>query len=123
MQALVVDDSMVARNILKNVLVPMGYEVIQAANGQEALDLLKDRSDQIVLILLDWNMPVLNGYETLKMIRQKKEYDRIKILMVSTESEDEYIDQAIEVGASGYLAKPFSSEELTAKITAIVSGA
>jgi two-component system chemotaxis response regulator CheY len=122
MQALVVDDSMVARNINKNVLVSMGYDVIQASNGQEALDLLKGISDHVDLILLDWNMPVLNGYETLKMIRQQKAYDPIRIVMVSTESEEEYIDRAIKRGANGYIGKPFTAEELIAKVTAVVNG-
>ena len=122
MRALVVDDSMVARNIIKNVLSPMGYEVIQAANGQEALDLLKDQSDGVELILIDWNMPVLNGFDTLKAIRQEKSYDRIKIMMVSTESEEDYVDKAMTIGANGYVAKPFTAEELTAKVTAVVNG-
>lgn len=120
MQALVVDDSMVARNILKNTLSPMGYEVLQAANGQEALDILKGGPHQIELIMLDWNMPILNGFETLKAIRQQQEYDHIRILMVSTESEDEYIDQAMQIGANGYLPKPFTAEELAAKVTSVV---
>jgi len=122
MRALVVDDSMVARNIIKNVLSPMGYEVIQAANGQEALDILKDQSDGVELILIDWNMPVLNGFDTLKAIRQEKSYDRIKIMMVSTESEEDYVDKAMTIGANGYVAKPFTAEELTAKVTAVVNG-
>ena len=112
MQALVVDDSMVARNILKNVLSPMGYDVVQAANGQEALEILKKQSDQIEVVLLDWNMPVLNGIETLRAIRKQKNCDHLKILMVSTESEEEYVSQAMELGASGYLAKPIDSAAL-----------
>jgi two-component system, chemotaxis family, chemotaxis protein CheY len=122
MQVLVVDDSIVARNILKNVLQPMGYEVLQAANGQEALEILKSKSEGIQLVLLDWNMPVLNGIDTLKTIRQQKQCDHIRILMVSTESEDDYVDQAIKTGANGYLAKPFTPEELAAKISSIVKG-
>ena len=120
MQVLVVDDSMVARNIIKNVLHPMGYEVLQAANGQEALDILKTQSEGIHLVLLDWNMPVLNGIDTLKAIRQQKQCDHIQILMVSTESEDDYINRAIKAGANGYLPKPFTPEELANKISSTV---
>lgn len=122
MQVLVVDDSMVARNIIKNGLQPMGYQVIQAPNGQEALDLLKHDAERIELVLLDWNMPVLNGYETLVAIRNMKSCNHIKILMVSTESEDDFIDRALEAGANGYLPKPFTVEELTAKVTATIKG-
>ncbi len=122
MQVLVVDDSMVARNILKNGLQPMGYQVIQAPNGQEALDLLKHGAERIELVLLDWNMPVLNGYETLVAIRNMENCNHIKILMVSTESEDDFIDLALEAGANGYLPKPFTVEELTAKVIATIKG-
>jgi two-component system, chemotaxis family, chemotaxis protein CheY len=122
MQVLVVDDSMVARNIIKNVLQPIGYEVLQAANGQEALEILKSKSDGIALVLLDWNMPVLSGIDTLKAIRQNKQYDHVRVLMVSTESEDDYIDRAIQSGANGYLAKPFTPEELAAKISSTIEG-
>jgi two-component system, chemotaxis family, chemotaxis protein CheY len=122
MQVLVVDDSMVARNIIKNVLQPIGYEVLQAANGQEALDILKSKSDGIALVLLDWNMPVLSGIDTLKAVRQNKQFDHIRVLMVSTESEDDYIDRAIQSGANGYLAKPFTPEELAAKISSTIEG-
>jgi two-component system, chemotaxis family, chemotaxis protein CheY len=120
MQVLVVDDSMVARNIIKNVLHPMGYEVLQAGNGQEALEILKAQSGGIGLILLDWNMPVLNGIDTLKAIRQNKQCDHIQVLMVSTESEDDYIDRAIKTGANGYLPKPFTPQQLEAKISSTV---
>lgn len=122
MQVLVVDDSMVARSMVKNGLGPAGYEVIQAANGQEALDILQDESARIGLVLLDWNMPVLNGLDTLKAIKQKKACGHIKVMMVSTESEDDYIDRALAAGADGYLAKPFTGEELAAKVAAIVGG-
>lgn len=121
MQVLVVDDSMVARSIIVNVLGPTGYEVVQAANGQEALDYLKQQPQQVQLVLLDWNMPVMNGIDTLKAIKSQGNCDHIKILMVSTESEDDFIDRALSAGADGYLAKPFTAEELAAKIDAIVN--
>ncbi|RJQ82441.1 MAG: response regulator [Desulfobacteraceae bacterium] len=121
MQVLVVDDSMVARNILKNVLGPLGYEVLQAANGQEALEILKNQPEQIELVLLDWNMPVLNGFETLKAIKKQKKCKHIRILMVSTESEDDFIDRALSAGADGYLAKPFTAEALAAKVASVVA--
>ncbi|KJS29970.1 MAG: hypothetical protein VR64_18465 [Desulfatitalea sp. BRH_c12] len=123
MLILVVDDSMVARNILKNVLEPMGHEVIEASNGREALKILEKLAKEVGCVLLDWNMPVMNGFETLQAIRSDKDCGHILILMVSTESEDEFIERAIAAGANGYLAKPFSAEELKAKMADILKAA
>ena len=116
MKALVVDDSLVVRTIIQNVLEPMGYEVLQAGNGKEALDLLDEHAASVELVLLDWNMPVKDGYETIKSIKANGAYNEICILMISTESEDEKIEQALAAGANGYLAKPFEEEELPRKV-------
>ena len=115
---LIVDDSLVVRTIIENAVKPIGYDVVHAANGKEALDVLATRAKEVELILLDWNMPIQDGYETVKQIKKNKAYDHICILMVSTESEDEKIDQALAAGAHGYLAKPFSAEELAEKVQA-----
>lgn len=117
---LVVDDSIVARNVISKVLEPMGHEVIQAGNGKEALKILDKLAKEMSFVLLDWNMPVMNGYETLKAIREDKYCDHISVLMVSTESEDDFIDRAMAAGANGYLTKPFTADELSAKINAMV---
>jgi len=116
MKALVVDDSLVVRTIIQSGIKPMGYEALHAANGQEALDILQDQAPEIQLVLLDWNMPVKNGFETIKDIKANATYDHICIVMISTESEDEKVGQAMEAGANGYLSKPFSPEELADKI-------
>jgi two-component system chemotaxis response regulator CheY len=116
MKALIVDDSMVTRNIIKKYIVSMGFDALEAGNGKLALDLLEKQADEVELILLDWNMPVLNGFETLKSVREA--YKHICVIMISTESEDDMIDQALAAGASGYLAKPFTEEEFTEKIRA-----
>jgi len=116
MKALVVDDSLVVRTIIEDSIKPMGYDVLHAANGQEALDLLAEHAPSVHLLLLDWNMPVRDGYETIKKIKGISEYRHICIVMISTESEDEKIGQALAAGANGYLAKPFSEKELVDKI-------
>ena len=94
----------------------MGYEAFHAGNGAEAMDVLAEHASDIRLILLDWNMPVQDGYETIKKIKENKNYDHICIIMISTESEDEKIDQVLGAGANGYLAKPFTEQELAEKI-------
>ena len=121
MKVLVVDDSLVVRTIIEKAVKPMGYGVLQAANGQEALDILARHADSIGLVLLDWNMPVQDGYETIQRIKANEAYNHLCILMISTESEDEKVDQALAAGANGYLAKPFSADELTAKVQATLA--
>jgi two-component system chemotaxis response regulator CheY len=116
MKVLVVDDSLVVRTIIEKTVQKMGYEAVHAGNGQEAMDILAQQADEVELVLLDWNMPVMDGHETVKNIKKKKDYNRLCIIMISTESEDDKIDQVLGAGANGYLAKPFSQEELTAKI-------
>jgi len=118
MKALIVDDSMVTRNIIQKFIKSMGYDALEAGNGKLALELLEKQAHEVELILLDWNMPVLNGYETLKCVRGNKAYEHICIIMISTESEDDMIDKAVVAGASGYLAKPFSEEDFIKTISA-----
>ena len=116
MRVLVVDDSLVVRTIIQKTIKQMGHEAIHTGNGQEALDILAQKADDIELVLLDWNMPVMDGHDTIMNIKKNKAYNRLCIIMISTESEDDKIDQVLAAGANGYLAKPFSQEELTAKI-------
>lgn len=116
MKVLVVDDSLVVRTIIEKTVQQMGHEAVHAGNGQEALDILAQQADDVKLVLLDWNMPVMDGHDTIMNIKKNKAYNHLCIIMISTESEDDKIDQVLEAGANGYLAKPFSQEELTAKI-------
>jgi two-component system chemotaxis response regulator CheY len=118
MKALIVDDSMVTRNIIKKFIKSVGYDALEAGNGKLALELLEKQAHEVELVLLDWNMPVLNGYETLKCVKENKAYEHICVIMVSTESEDDMIDEALAAGASGYLAKPFSEEDFIKIISA-----
>lgn len=116
MKVLVVDDSLVVRTIIEKTVQQMGYEAVHAGNGQEALDILAQQAADVELVLLDWNMPVMDGHDTVLNIKKNKAYDHLCIIMISTESEDEKIDQVLAAGANDYLAKPFSQEELSAKI-------
>jgi len=116
MKVLIVDDSRVIRTIVEKTVKSIGYETLHAANGQEALDLLEQDAKDVELMILDWNMPVLNGWETLTALKKNKSCDHICIIMVSTESEEDKIGQALAEGAHGYLTKPFTPEQLTEKI-------
>ncbi len=116
MKAIIVDDSRVIRSIIERAIKSIGFDAYHAGNGQDALDLLKENAQEVELVILDWNMPVLNGLDTLKAIRKNKDYNHICILMISTEAEEKNIETALSIGAHGYLTKPFEPEELAEKI-------
>lgn len=98
------------------MLRKLRHETIEAANGKEALALLKAHSDT-GLVLLDWNMPEMNGMELLDALRKKSQSVRKPLIMVvSTESEREKIMQAVQKGADEYIMKPFTEEILSEKL-------
>ncbi len=113
MKLIVADDSRMVRGIVTRIVEPLGYEVVAAGNGQEALNILESGEQNINLVLLDWNMPVLNGIDVIKKMRADSRLKSIPVLMVSTESEEDRIKQAMDAGAQGYLTKPFTPEQLT----------
>ncbi len=115
MKAMVVDDSKSIREIEKRYLAKMGFSVLEAKNGEEALKVLEENPD-IKIILLDWHMPVMNGYEFLKKMRENKAWDHIKVMMVTTENQEKSVIDAIMAGANEYLMKPFDQEMLENKI-------
>jgi two-component system chemotaxis response regulator CheY len=112
MKVIIADDSRMIRNIIDKTISTIGCEAIHATNGREVLDLLGTRSEDVELILLDWNMPVLNGLDVLKSMQNNGQYRKIPVLMISTESEEDRIAQIMNAGAWGYLSKPFTPERL-----------
>ena len=114
MRALIVDDSRFVRGLLRGLLEGRGMECEDAADGQAALDLLHTglRFD---LAFVDWNMPVMNGLDMLKHLRAQG-YGDVKVMMVTTEGENDFILQALDAGADEYLMKPFDEEALTEKL-------
>ena len=113
MKLIVADDSRLIRGIIEKTATSIGFEVLQAANGKDALNHLEAGGKEINLVLLDWNMPMMNGIDVLKNMRADDRFKEIPVLMVSTESEDDKIKEAIDAGAHGYLTKPFNAEKLT----------
>jgi two-component system chemotaxis response regulator CheY len=120
-KALVVDDSKAIRQIERKYLEELGFEVLEAENGKEALEVLKEHPD-ISLILLDWHMPVMNGYEFLKILRANPQYQEIKVMMVTTENQQKSVIDAIMAGANEYLMKPFDKEMLETKLRYLFEG-
>jgi len=114
MRALIVDDSRFVRNLLRGLLEKRGMECEEAGNGLAAID--KIRVDAFDLALVDWNMPVMNGLELLQQLRAEG-FDDLKVLMVTTEAEDDFIVRALDAGADEYLMKPFDNEALCEKLS------
>ncbi|HTO70343.1 MAG TPA: response regulator [Myxococcota bacterium] len=115
MKVLVVDDSAIMRKVIEQILEMLGHEAVPAANGVEAFDRLKEHDD-VQLILLDWNMPEMNGIEFLRAVKDRPGLSKIPVIMLTTESERRKMIEAIEAGAKHYLTKPFQPETLATKI-------
>jgi len=116
MQALVIDDSRAVRLLVGNILRDQGYFVYDAGHGQEGLEKLRD-NPEIGLVLVDWNMPVMDGLEFIQTVRRERAWDSVRIVMVTTETESEQVQRAINAGANEYVMKPFAPEVLVAKLS------
>ncbi len=115
MRALVVDDSRAMRMIVSRVLRGLGAEVVEAADGQEALAVLAAGPVPDVA-LVDWNMPVMNGLELITAVRRDPGYASMRVVMVTTESESSQVVRALEAGAEEYIFKPFTPEAVVDKL-------
>jgi two-component system, chemotaxis family, chemotaxis protein CheY len=119
MKILVVDDSRTMRNLIINSLEKIGVttaEIIEATNGADAVK--SAFSENLVLILMDWNMPTLNGLDAVKAIRAGGKHT--PIIMVTTEREKPNVLQAIQAGADGFILKPFKERIFLEKIRSIL---
>jgi two-component system chemotaxis response regulator CheY len=115
MRALVVDDSRVMRRIVGRTLAGLGFEVVEAGDGQQALDALAS-GPKPQLACVDWNMPVMDGLTFVGRVRADPEWRGITLMMVTTESEQSQIVRALAAGAHEYLIKPFTPEGLREKL-------
>lgn len=116
---MIVDDSATVRQVLRLTLDNAGYQVIQAEDGQEALDLLDGQS--IDMLITDLNMPKVDGIELIRQLRQMDHYRFIPIIMLTTESAEEKKREGKAAGASGWIVKPFKPEQLL-KVVKMVLG-
>jgi len=116
LKALVVDDSRAIRMILSRILKELNYEVCEAGNGRDALDVLAAEENAIDLILADWNMPEMNGLDLLKRVRANPQLSSISVVMVTTETELDQMAAALDAGANEYVMKPFTKEILIEKL-------
>ncbi len=113
MRALIIDDSRFVRGYLRGLLEEMGVECEEAGDGVAGLELLH-AGHSFDVALVDWNMPAMNGIEMVTRLRA--EGFALKVVMVTTEIENEFIARALDAGADEYLMKPFDDEALTAKL-------
>jgi two-component system chemotaxis response regulator CheY len=114
-RALVIDDSKAMRSILGRMLRGMGFDVVEAANGRDAINRLQE-AGKVELALVDWNMPEMNGFEFIRAVRAEHSYDGVLLMMVTTETEMEQVSKALEAGANEYVMKPFTQEVILEKL-------
>jgi len=116
MLALVIDDSSTMRRLLTGLVAPLGFNVYEAVNGQDALDLLMECGTIPDIALIDWNMPVMSGLEFIRHVRQLPEFRSMTLMMVTTESEHSQVVRALAAGAHEYIIKPFPPEVIQEKL-------
>lgn len=118
MHALIVDDSRAMRRILRKIVEPLGFEIAEAGHGIEGLQRLAEQPDT-ELALVDWNMPEMNGLEFVKAVRANPSYERIKLVMVTTETEPAKMARALMAGVDEFVMKPFTPQILLEKLQLI----
>ncbi len=114
---LVVDDSKVVRMVARKILEELDFDVSEAADGQEALKACQASMPDV--ILLDWNMPVMNGIDFLHALRAGAGGDAPKVVFCTTENDMAHIQEAINAGANEYIMKPFDSDIIQSKLSQI----
>jgi two-component system chemotaxis response regulator CheY len=123
-RALIVDDSSVMRKIVERSLRQAGLDplaVFEAGSGIEGLELLKVQA--VDLILTDINMPSMDGLEFLRQIRMQSLAPGVPVVMITTESSEEHVKQAILAGAQGYIRKPFTAEQVKERVLPLLNAA
>lgn len=119
MKTLIIDDSRAMRRILGQIMQGLGFDVIEAGHGGEGLAQLEAQADSIGVVLVDWNMPEMNGLEFVEAVRARDEFAQHKLVMVTTETEPARMARAIIAGVDEFVMKPFTVEILVEKLRLI----
>jgi len=114
-RALVIDDSQAIRILIANILKRIGFEVLEAANGREALERLAAAS-RMDVAFVDWNMPEMDGLAFVQAVRAEPRWAAVRLMMVTTETETAQVVRALAAGADEYLMKPFTKDALIEKL-------
>lgn len=126
MRALIIDDSAVMRKVVERALRQSGLdftEVLQASNGEEALNILREDTAspvKLALIVSDINMPVMDGLQFLEARRDQQLAVGVPVVMITTEGSEPFVLRAIAAGAKGYICKPFTPEQVKARVVPLV---
>jgi two-component system chemotaxis response regulator CheY len=115
MRALILDDSRAMRMILRRIMHAAGFEVVEAADGQQGLDALSGGPLPDVA-LVDWNMPRIDGLSFVNAVRDNPDYRPMTLMMVTTESEHDQVVRALAAGAHEYIIKPFTADAIVDKL-------
>jgi two-component system chemotaxis response regulator CheY len=117
MKVLLVDDSRSMRKMQTKMLKALNIsDIVEAGDGLEALEMLKSTNPPVNIMLLDWNMPKMDGMMLLTEVRTKPEYNDLKIIMCTSESEKHRVLEALKAGANNYISKPFTPQVLETKL-------
>jgi two-component system chemotaxis response regulator CheY len=116
MRALIVDDSRAMRMILGKILKEIGFEIVEAAHGLDALGKLRAMGSVPEVMLVDWNMPEMNGFDFVLAVRAESAWSGSRIMMVTTESDLGNVTRALGAGADEYMMKPFNKESVVEKL-------
>ena len=114
---LVVDDSSVIRKVARRILEGLNFQIVEAEDGEKALEACKSAMPEAVL--LDWNMPNMDGYEFLGNLRRLPGGDAPKVVFCTTENDIDHISRALAAGANEYIMKPFDKEIISAKFAEV----
>ena len=115
LKILIVDDSELNRELLASMLEDE-YEIYQVENGKKAIDILEKSREEFKLVLLDMNMPVMDGYEALSIMKRRKWLDRLPVIVISAEIGGESVRKAYELGASDYFVRPFNESIVSRRV-------
>jgi len=121
MRALVIDDSKAMRALLGRLLGEIGFSVEEAGNGREGLEHLQAHGAPDV-VLVDWNMPEMSGFEFVQAVRGNRDYDAVRLIMVTTETEMTRVVKALGAGLDAYVMKPFTKEAVVEQLERIGFG-
>jgi two-component system, chemotaxis family, chemotaxis protein CheY len=124
---LIVDDSSVMRKVIGRTLLQTGLEItemLEAENGLDALTLIRARGTEkpaLCLILIDVNMPVMNGFEFVEQMRAESLMPKVPVVMITTEASEAQVRRAVAAGAAGYIRKPFTADQLKCCVARLVT--
>lgn len=115
MRVLIVDDSRTMRMLLRRMMNDIGVDdIVEAGDGQQALERCGESMPHLAMV--DWNMPVMNGLEFVTALREQREYDKVKVMMVTSESSPRQVYEALKAGADEYAMKPVDREVIEDKL-------